>query len=206
MLRSVCCIRKQESVYIAQWLCIFYSLYRSTPVVSFILRAVTWLDQILYHMVQDSASSFIYPIKATEERKFCYRQYFISLACYFIRKHWLQIVFFFYSEMKLVSKTKHDKHMWISMLQAQNPKLVCQPSTTTHSFRQAIEKSHSIEKSLCGSIDSDTCEITDGINNGTTFKIESHHFYNVHRYRSVSLHKPTQVSSVQRNTELTAES
>ena len=100
--------------------------------------------------------------------------------------------------------------MWISMLQAQNPKLVCQPSTTTHSFRQAIEKSHSIEKSLCGSIDSDTCEITDGItdgiNNGTTFKIESQHFYNVHRYRSVSLHRPTQVSSVQHSTELTAES
>ena len=108
--------------------------------------------------------------------------------------------------MKLVSKTKHDKHMWISMLQAQNPKLVCQPSTTTHSFRQAIEKSHSIEQSLCGSTDSNTCEITDGINNGTTFKIELHHFYNVHRYRSVSLHKPTQVSSVQRSTELTAES
>lgn len=106
--------------------------------------------------------------------------------------------------MKLVLKTKHDKHMWISMLQAQNPKLVCQPSTTTHNFRQAIEKSHSIEQSLSGSIDS----ISYGVMDGRTFKIESHHFYNAHMYRSVSLCcRPTQVPSVQHSTsELAAES
>jgi len=64
--------------------------------------------------------------------------------------------------------------MWISMLQAQNPRLVCHPSTTTQNFRQAIEKSVSIDSYTCG------------IGNGMTFKVESHQFHDVHMYRSVS--------------------
>ena len=111
----------------------------------------------------------------------------------------------FYREIKLVSKTKHDKHMWISMLQAQNPKLVCQPSTTTHSFRQAIDKSHSF-----ASIDSYTSGVSDGMaytsdgyssgDNGLTFKVESHQFLTTHLYRSMSAYKQQpQVPSVQRS-------
>ena len=112
-----------------------------------------------------------------------------------------------YREIKLVSKTKHDKHMWISMLQAQNPRLVCHPSTTTHSFRQAIEKSHS-----SSSINSYTTGVSDGIaynsdayssgdnDSGLTFKVESHHFLTPHLYRSISAYKQQpQIPSVQRS-------
>lgn len=61
------------------------------------------------------------------------------------------------------------------MLQAQNPKLVCQPSTTTHNFRQAIEESNSVEKSM---VDSYTC----GLTHGMTYKVQSHHFHGTHMY------------------------
>ena len=93
------------------------------------------------------------------------------------------------------------------MLQAQNPKLVCQPLTTTHSFRQAIEKSHSF-----ASINSYTSGVSDGIaynsdgyssadnDGGLTFKVESHHFLTTHLYRSISAYKQQpQLPSVQRS-------
>lgn len=97
--------------------------------------------------------------------------------------------------------------MWISMLQAQNPRLVCRPSTTTHSFRQAIEKSNSFS-----SINSYTSGVSDGIayhsdgyssgdnDGGLTFKVESHQFLTPHLYRSMSAYKQQpQVPSVQRS-------
>ena len=129
-------------------------------------------------------------------------------------------IVYLYREIKLVSKTKHDKHMWISMLQAQNPKLLCRPSTTTHSFRQAIEKCHSFT-----SINSCTSGVNDemtyapevnvndgyasGDNDGLTFKVESHHFLSApHLYRSMSASykQRPQVSSIQRSVSQLTES
>ena len=92
--------------------------------------------------------------------------------------------------------------MWISLLQAQNSKLVCQPSTITHSFRQAIQKSHSFVGSFA-SITSTTSgvddvmahdctgsnEFTSEDDHGLTFKVETHHFHNPHLHRSLSAYK-----------------
>ena len=92
--------------------------------------------------------------------------------------------------------------MWISLLQAQNSKLVCQPSTITHSFRQAIQKSHSFVGSFA-SITSTTSGVDDamaytctssdeftlGDDQGLTFKVESHHFHNPHLHRSLSAYR-----------------
>lgn len=92
--------------------------------------------------------------------------------------------------------------MWISMLQAQNPKLVCQPFTTTHSFREAIEKSNSVgslKSSSLGSIDSFNCRVMsventyiDESTEGLTFKVESYHFHSSPMHRSISEVSPIQ--------------
>jgi len=61
--------------------------------------------------------------------------------------------------------------MWINLLQAQNPKLSCDPSSTTHQFQEVLKQSVSIS-----SIDSDECK-------ELYFKVES---INPHTHRSLS--------------------
>ena len=60
-----------------------FMFYRNTPIVSSTLRAAISPSQRLYHMVQDSVSSFIYHTKVIEERKFCLQLSFsIQFLCF----------------------------------------------------------------------------------------------------------------------------
>jgi len=68
--------------------------------------------------------------------------------------------------------------MWINLLQAQNQKLSCDPSSTTHQFQQVIKQCVSDSVSV-SSIDSEDCK-------ELSFKVDSCDFINPRKHRSMS--------------------
>jgi len=82
--------------------------------------------------------------------------------------------------------------MWINLLQAQNPKLCCDPSSTSHQFQQVLKESVSVT-----SINSDDCK-------ELCFKVESSHFINPRKHRSMSavfIRRKSTIQARQRSSE-----